>query len=303
MNRCPEFLRSAPFGVALLFVVIVGPLAASEPTEMDPVTQEAADEVSAETPDVEAFRTAVEAADRNLDQAARERDRETFQGLLATDTVFLAGELHRGRLEVLAIWQHLFDGKYDFRYEGETLDVVVAASGDLAWTVGAARTRFTRPGLTEPEVIDGHYLHLWKPDDEGAWRLVYNASLVVHPTLGSARDPRSGLMTAWPELADQVGARIDLVWNPLDHVVASSGEVAYTFGEYSATFGPPSPLTPPAESDSASESSDDAEATTEPPSEPIAGTGNYLAVWQKDEQGRWQLAGEGFTPPGIYSGR
>ena len=34
----------------------------------------------------------------------------------------------------------------------------------------------------------------------------------------------------------------------------------------------------------------------------IGGSGNYLAVWQRDDAGRWQLAGEGFTPPTIYGG-
>ena len=301
MNRCPALLRRVASGVALFLVMVAGPLPANEPTEMEAMAPESSQEVVAETPDVETTRAAVEAADQRLNQAARERDRDTFQGLLAADTAFLAGELHRGRLEVLAIWQHLFDGKYDFRYDGSTVDVVVAASGEVAWTTGTARTSFVRPGLTEPEVTDGHYLHLWKPDQEGNWKLLYNASLVVHPTLGAARDPRSGLMTAWPELADQVGARIDLVWNPLDHVVAGSGEVAYTFGEYSATFGPPSPLGPT--DDGASQDGDaSAEESEETAPATVAGNGNYLAVWQKDDQGRWQLAGEGFTPPGIYGG-
>ncbi len=29
------------------------------------------------------------------------------------------------------------------------------------------------------------------------------------------------------------------------------------------------------------------------------GTGSFAAVWEKDEEGRWQLAAEAYTPPLI----
>ena len=259
----------------------------------------------------------VEAAEQQFNQAAGERDRETFHGLLDQDTVFLAGELYRGRLAVEAIWQHLFDGKYDFRYQGEAVETVVADSGEFAWSIGSVRTTFQRPGLPDPDVSDGHYLHLWIPGETpGEWRLLYNTSLVVHPSLGAGRDPRSGLMTAWPELSDQVDAEVDLHWHPEVSVRATSGEVAYTFGTYRASFVP-------APTGGVGVAEEEAEAGTESLGEPsvvgedekdgaaepaeeadrsVSGEGYYLAVWQKDERGQWQLAGEGFTPPGIYGG-
>jgi len=232
------------------------------------------------------LQTEVEAAENSFNQAARERDREAFQALLAEDTVFLAGELHQGRLGVLAIWQHLFDGKFDFRYEAELLEAHAAGSGEFAWAIGEVETSFQRPGLDTAETTAGHYLHVLERDDEGTWRITHNASLVVHPTLGAARDPRSGLMTAWPELADLVDAQIDVAWRPTTTVRAESGEMAYTFGEYEATFTPTVP----------------ADEKTSPETEPeaIGGKGHYLAIWQKDDAGHWQLAAEGFTPPGIY---
>jgi ketosteroid isomerase-like protein len=97
---------------------------------------------------------------------------------------------------------------------------------------------------------------------------------VVHPELGSARDPRTGLMTAWPELADQIDAAIEIEWIPETTVRAASGELAWSLGEYRAEFRK--------------------DGVTH------AGKGAYVAVWEKDGQDRWQLAAEGFTPPGLH---
>ncbi len=230
----------------------------------------------------------VEAAEEDFNRAARERDRDSFRNLLSKDSLFLAGELQQGRLAVLAVWQHLFDGKYDFRYEAELIEASVAASGDMAWAVGSVRTSFQRPGLPTPEVLDSHYLHIWTPE-EGSWKLSHAASLVVHPTLGSARDPRSGLMTAWPELADQIDSNIALRWTPEEKIRAASGEMAFTFGRYEASFTPDSPETEEQPSEDTQEGA-------------VSGGGHFLAVWQKDAQGHWQLAAEGFTPPEIYGG-
>ena len=276
-------------------------------------------------PAAEGPSSAVETADRELHRAAQERDQETFHELLALDATFLAGELHQGRLAVLALWQPLFDAKYGFRYEGEPLEVQVAESGELAWSLGNAKTRFQRPGLEQVETTEGHYLHVWGLEGD-AWLLKYMTTLVVHPSLGQARDPRSGLMTAWPELANRIGDRIEITWDPIEHVVADSGEMAFTFGEYSATFGeteepegekseseeseaeePESEESTPSDEKETREEApegasevESSDAVTEESEKPISGSGHYLAIWQRDDAGRWQLAAEGFTPPGIY---
>ena len=251
--------------------------------ELQTESEEKSGESSAQTEaitaavDLEAVIAAVTSADVAYVKSARERDQAAFRDLLDKDVIFLADEARKGRLSVLTIWQPLFDGKYDFRYEGEHLETHVADSGDLAWTIGTAVTRFTRPGGGEKEVTESFYLNVWQPDADGRWLLKVISSLVVHPTLGSARDPRSGLMTAWPELADQIGAEIDLRWVPSTTVRAASGELAYSIGEYDASFK-------------------SGEGST------VSGAGHFVAVWQKDDKGAWQLAAEGFTPPGIYGG-
>ena len=215
--------------------------------------------------------------DRDFNRAARERDREGFRRHISQGMLFFADELKSGRLEVLAIWQPLFEGKFDFRYEPEHLETRVAASGDLAYTVGTARTSFTRPGRNEAEVTESYYLNVWAPVD-GTWRLKVSSSLVVHPSLGSARDPRSGLMTAWPELADQIGADVQIHWRPTKTTRSAAGDLAYTVGEYEVVYVP----------------SSDGQGSAQ------QGKGHFVAVWQKDAKGAWQLAAEGFTPPGIY---
>ena len=271
--------------LAGLLLVIAWPVPADEPEESQagaPATQAAVD--------LDARRAQIEAAERRFNGAARERDRQSFHDLLAKDSVFLAGELHRGRLEVMAIWQHLFDGKYDFRYQAETLEVTVARSGELGWSIGEVRTSFQRPGIATEQVTEGHYLHLWTLV-EGSWQLSYSSSLVVHPSLGAARDPRGGLMTAWPELADQIGAEIEIRWSPDVLVRAESGELAYSFGRYEASFVP---------RDATSKQTETAVPATDAGETTITGKGHFLAVWQKDDRGHWQLAAEGFTPPGIY---
>ena len=320
-------LRTAvPHALSLLILAAIatGPATAAEPA---PPLDDPPAVVTDAAIDLEARQAEIEAAERRFNQAARERDRRSFHDLLTQDTVFLAGELHSGRLAVMAIWQHLFDGKYDFRYDAELLEATVARSGELGWAVGSARTSFQRPGMATAEVIDGHYLHLWTRGEGGAWRLSHASTLVVHPSLGAARDPRSGLMTAWPELADQIGAEIEIRWRPDQLVRAESGELAYSFGEYRASFAPP--LAAGAEPAAGAESAEGEPASgeelaegeepaageepaegeelteSEEPAEgedgaTVAGKGHFLAVWQKDGAGHWQLAAEGFTPPGIY---
>ena len=219
------------------------------------------------------LRASLSAADQAYNRAAKERDREAFHSLLTPDAIFLPDTVKRGRIEYMASWAPMFEGKYDFRYLAESLEATVAESGELGWTLGDVETSFVPPGTQERSVISSQYMTVWT-HSEGRWRVVASATLVVHPEFGAARDPRSGLMTAWPELADQIGAAIKLEWTPETTVRAASGELAYTVGTYHAEFTQG--------------------AKTQ------AGGGAFLAVWQRDGDDHWQLAAEGFTPPQIH---
>lgn len=222
----------------------------------------------------DALKAALRAADQAYNRAAKLRDRKSFHALLSPDAMFFADIPKRGRIDYVASWTPLFEGKYDFRYLGKSLQTTVARSGELGWTLGAAETSFIRPGSQEPSVTTSHYLTVWTKASTAPWKVIASATLVVHPELGAARDPRSGLMTAWPELADQIDANIKLEWIPETTVRAASGELAYTLGTYHAEFTK--------------------HGNTQ------AGEGAYLVVWEKDDEDHWQLAAEGFTPPQIH---
>lgn len=248
----------------LLATLVVPPAAAGEPAEADPAAE------------------SLLAAEIALHRAASERDRAAFAASLAADAVFFAETEHRGRDAFLAGWAPLWTAKYDFHYRAAPLAVTVAQSGEIGFAVGEVETRFQRPGLDTPEITAGHYLAVWRREaDDAPWELVASATLVVHPRWGAGRDPRSGLMTAWPELADRVGAAIDLEWRPETTVRAASGELAYSLGDYRVAF---------------STVSTDADAA-------VSGAGRFLAAWERDERGHWQLLGEGLTPPALGSQR
>ena len=189
---------------------------------------------------------------------------------------------------MLHAWDPLWNEKDGFSYQGEVLEVTVAQSGDLGFTLGRVETRYRPPVDTEDRVLGGHYLTVWKPGPRG-WQVAASGPLVVHSKLGESRDPRGALMASWPELSERIDADLDLRWQPQTTTYAESGEMAWVFGSYEATFGRV-----------------DSEADSGPDSGPspihstrhdAGGSGHFLAVWQKDGEGRWQLAAEAMTPP------
>jgi ketosteroid isomerase-like protein len=80
--------------------------------------------------------------------------------------------------------------------------------------------------------------------------------------LGAAEDPVAGT-EAIAALMASLPAGAELSWAPIEAVVADSGELGVTWGEYS--------LTVPGENGAT-----------------IEETGRYLTVWRKDESGRWR---------------
>ena len=256
-------------------VLLAGLLAV--PIAVPLVTPEAAAS-DAPAPDAPAAGTAVNsdalaATDRAYNAAAALRDRDGLAALLADDAVFFAESAHRGRDAFLAGWEPLWTAKYDFSYSATTLEATIAASGDLGYALGAVTTRFQPPGLDEATVTESHYLNIWRHTDEDGWRLAATTALVVHPRLGAAREPRAGLMTAWPRLADQVESTIALEWTPHRVESAASGELKVVSGSYTARF-------------------DDGDSEQN-------GSGSFVAVWQRAGDGHWQLAAEGYTPPEL----
>lgn len=250
------------------------PIARTVPAAMASTAVWLAGVVAASAPDPSPS-VALRSIDEAFNRAAAARDRGAVEKLLAEDAVFFADRLHRGRQEFLDGWLPLWEGKYDFSFSAGLLQASVAESGDLGFAIGTVETRFQHPVEPEPTVTAGHYLNVWSRGGEGQWQLRASTALVVHAELGAARDPRSGLMTAWPELADRIGDRIEIDWRPQRTERAASGELAFTLGSYAASFG-------------------DGQDRR-------SGEGHFLALWRRDAAGAWQLAAEGFTPPEIHT--
>jgi ketosteroid isomerase-like protein len=235
------------------------------------------------TAELEAARAALDAADQAFLQALVARDRDAIERHLASDVMFLDDEDARhGKLAFLMLMEPVFDARHGFTFEGETVAVKVARSGELGYTIDATTITVQPPHQDEPTVTSNHTLTVWtrtapvgppSGDVGQPWKIRVYSTLIVHPELGHATEPRTALMRAWPELADRIAAGIRLEWTPESTTRAASGEMAYSFGAYSVKF-----------------TQDD---------ETEDGTGSYVAVWEKGEKGHWQLAAEAYTPPLI----
>ena len=257
-SRCPASIPPLLLAAALLSAPVCWPDAAH------------ADEAGAAAVDGAASLTE---ADEAFNRAAFERKREDVSKWLADDAVFFSDVPNQGRDAFLNVWAPLWEGKYEFSYKANSKLTVVAESGELGYTLGEAETSFQHPANPERTVNTGHYLNIWQRSGE-AWRLRASAPLVVHAEWGMARETRSGLMTAWPELRESVDARFDIDWRPEEVLRAASDEVTVTFGSYEVVI----------------EKGDDRKT----------GNGRFVTVWERNDKGQWQLAGEGMTPPAIH---
>ena len=214
-------------------------------------------------------------AEEAFNRAAFERNREGVSAWLADEAVFFSDVPNQGRDAFLNVWAPLWEGKYEFSYRATSKLAVAAGSGEIGYSIGEAETSFQHPADPAPTVNTGHYLNVWQHSADG-WRLRASAPLVVHAEWGMARETRSGLMTAWPELKESVDARFDIDWRPDETLRAASDEITVTFGSY--------------------------EVVIEKGDERKAGSGSFVAVWQRNEKDHWQLVGEGMTPPALTGG-
>ncbi len=262
----------------LLSATIAGQLWAGDPPtgEMEKLVESApAGGLSAAVlpaADLEAARAALHAADEAFNRALVARDRDEVERHLAADAIFLDDEdARRGKLAFLTLMQPVFEAKYGFTFEGETVSVKVAGSGELGYSIDKSTITFQHPREEQATVTANHTLTVWTRDAGQPWKIRVYSTLIVHPTLGHATEPRTALMIAWPELADRIAATIKLEWTPESTTRAASGELAYTFGGYSVGFN----------QDGKQE----------------AGKGSFVAVWEKSDKDRWTLAAEAYTPP------
>ena len=175
--------------------------------------------------ELEAAREALRAANDSFHGTLVARDRDAVERHLAGDVIFLDDEDARhGKLDFLRLMDPVFDAKHGFTFAGETVSVHLARSGELGYTIGKSTITFQQPWDDEPTETVNHTMTVWTRDGTQPWKIRVYATLIVHPELGHATEPRTALMIAWPKLADRIDAGIRLDWDPTSTTRAASGE-------------------------------------------------------------------------------
>jgi uncharacterized protein (TIGR02246 family) len=119
----------------------------------------------AETP----AETEVRARSRGVAAAEAKLDADAVAPFWAEDAVvhFAGAQPLVGRDAIHKMYATTFPKLKSFR--GETSELHVAASGDIAWEMG--RTFSTRAEPPEAKEGTGKYLLVWRKDSDGVWRI------------------------------------------------------------------------------------------------------------------------------------
>lgn len=141
--------------------------------ETTPLDGGESSEAASPTADSEAARRSVMEADRAFARAFAERGVEVWADFFAPDGVQIPGGLPaaRGRDEVRALAERLFGGSGFEALTWEPVQAEVAASGDLAYTLGNYVAEGT-DAKGEPMRQEGNYVTIWRRARDGTWQVV-----------------------------------------------------------------------------------------------------------------------------------
>jgi uncharacterized protein (TIGR02246 family) len=146
------------------------------------------DAVTASAPDSNAVRRAVDSAHARLDSALLRHDMAAAVDVLSDDYVSMeqAGQHVRGRDLIRAKLDNMAkQGRLTaVDYPAEGFDI----SGDLAVKYGRYRLTFVPTGKS-PVTDSGSFMHVWRRQGDGAWRL---AREIVNPVPSSVSTPAAG---------------------------------------------------------------------------------------------------------------
>ena len=133
-----------------------------------------------QAPDLENERAAVRAADKAFANAVALRDRELFASFIAEDATFLGGGLTQGHDAIVVDWGIFFvaGGQGTITWEPHTVEV--AASGDLAYTLGDFEVRSIGPD-GQRHKSTGTYVSIWRKGADGSWRVVVDGGTPPQP--------------------------------------------------------------------------------------------------------------------------
>lgn len=121
--------------------------------------------------------------------AVLRKDIDAFAEHVSVDAVFVGdGPLLRGRDAVVAGWKGFFaeDAK-PLRWRPST--VAIGGRGDLAISRGPYWFENTRQDATEPYMV-GTFSSTWVREDDGQWRVLYDAGSQAHPASKAALEAR-----------------------------------------------------------------------------------------------------------------
>lgn len=119
----------------------------------------------AQTPDLDALRKQVEAAERAFAKSMADRDLAAFERHLSEGTIFYGRSVLRGKAAVVAAWRGFYDGPTPpFSWEPDQVDVT--PDGTLAMSTGPVRDpagkRVSR------------FNTVWRQEAPGVWRVLFD---------------------------------------------------------------------------------------------------------------------------------
>jgi uncharacterized protein (TIGR02246 family) len=136
----------------------------------------------AEPPDTRAAdASTIHAAVKEWSAAAEAKDAEKFASFYAEDGVLLleAAPDARGMAALReGIAGMMQDPNFALSFAAD--EVVVARSGDLAYETGAYTLTMSAPD-GEPATQKGHYVDVWKKNDQGEWKVAVDAPVSDPP--------------------------------------------------------------------------------------------------------------------------
>jgi len=222
--------------------------------------------------DLIAERAAVAAADLDLCHAVAEHDVERFKARIAPEAHFLGSTVAHGPQEVAEAWADYLDPGSGESLQWGPQEVTVASAGDLAYSIGEFLYR-ARDKDGAPVALTGTYLSVWTRDENGRWRITVDGPLAAREPMppGFSLERRNRFAARWAPLATP-GVEFSHHRQPQQSQLSASGDLAYTFGEY--TLG-----------------ATDAAGKTE------STTGAYFTVWARVGDRPWKAVAESVLPP------
>lgn len=120
----------------------------------------------------EELRQQVVCAESGFSDAAEHKDIEAFASFLDQDARFFAGQVSRGREEVVQAWSGLFEND-DRSMRWRPKVVEVTEDGNLALSSGPYRSRRTGD---DGELVEswGNFISTWRRNADGDWKVVFD---------------------------------------------------------------------------------------------------------------------------------